>query len=153
MLLVCLLIGPGPVGLQAFQTGALDRASSLETVDDGSGGVTIEPYHGMQSGETCMLADLSNGLGSTLSVTVALRDDATQYGNLTLGSGNEGNEVTFSLAVGATERVEIDLASDVSDGTAVGFDVNASDESVAVSAADRSATVNESRTGTECSST
>lgn len=151
LLVVTVLVGPGPVGLEAFQTGDVDRAPSLDTVDDGSGGLSIASYHGMQSGETCTLADFTNGMGSTLSVTVSLRDDSAQYGNLTLGSGDAGNEVTFTLSADETERVEIVLDSNLDDGTNVYFDAIASGGPVTVSATDRSATVDSSQSGTECS--
>ncbi|MGZ0748543.1 hypothetical protein [Haloparvum sp. AD34] len=146
-----LLVGPGPVAVEAFSTGGVDRQGSLTTVGDGSGGATLDPYHGMQSGEQCKLVDVTNSLGTDLSVTVSLRSDSTGYGNLTIGNGDEGDEVTFSVGVGATQRVDIQLATNLDDGTKVFFHVNATSAPVEFAGTDRYSTVNSSRSGTECS--
>lgn len=151
VLVAGLLVGPGPVGLEAFSTGGVDRQGSLTTVGDGAGGATLDPYHGMQSGEQCKLVDVTNSLGTDLSVTVSLRSDSTGYGNLTIGNGDEGDDVTFSLGVGATQRVDIQLATNLDDGTKVYFHVNATSAPVEFTGTDRYSTVNSSRSGTECS--
>lgn len=151
LLVVGVLVGPGPIGLQAFSTGGVDRPHSLATVGDGSGGVSLDPYEGMQSGDTCKLVDVTNAVGSHLDLTVTLRSDSTDFGNLTVGNGDEGNGVSFSLAVDATQRVEIQLASNLEDGTTVYFHVNATSAPVDFTGTDRYSTVNSSRSGTECS--
>lgn len=151
VLVAGLLVGPGSIGLEAFSVGGLDRQGSLTTVGDGSGGATLDPYHGMQSGEQCKLVDVTNSLGTELSVTVSLRSDSTGDGNLTTGNGNAGDDVTFSLGVDATQQVEIQLESNLDDGTKVYFHVNATSAPVELSATDRYSTVDSSQLGTECS--
>lgn len=150
LLVAGLLVGPGPIGTEAFSTGGVDRQGSLTTVDDGSSGATLDPYHGMQSGEQCKLVDVTNSLDTDLTVTVSLRSDSTGYGNLTIGNGNEGNDVTFSLGVDATQRVEIQLDSNLDDGTKVFFHVDGTSAPVDFSVTDRYSTVNSSQSGTEC---
>lgn len=151
LLVLGLIGGPGPIGLLAFQTGEVERTTSLATVDDGNAGMYMDPHRVMNSGETCTLVDLTNDLGTGLDVTVSLRDDSTQHGNLTLEStGDEGNEVTFSLASGASETVGISLVSDIADGTNVYFHVNATSAPIGLTATDRYGTVDDSQVTTRC---
>ena len=147
---VALLIVQGPLGLGAFGAGVVERSPHLSVVDDRNGGMDIYPHHAMNSGETCTLVDLTNNVGSNLTVTVSLREDSQSYGNLTLGNGNEGNETTFQLDAGASQRVGIELDSSIPDGTSVYFHVNATGDPVSIVATDRHSTVNDSTSTTRC---
>lgn len=150
LLVAALLVLQGPVGLVAYTSGQVERLPGLAVVGDRNGGIDIYPHHKMNSGETCTLADLTNNLDTDLTVTVSLREDSTQYGNLTLGSGSLGNETTFTLAAGASEKVGIELGTDIVDGTKVYFHVNATSEPVGLNATDRYSTVDDSQLTTRC---
>ncbi|PSQ16740.1 hypothetical protein BRD00_09960 [Halobacteriales archaeon QS_8_69_26] len=77
-----------------------------------------------------------------MTVTVALRSNSTNLGDLVVDGTNHGNEVTFTLGESGTESVKLSVPDDDSlVGETVYFHVNASASGLDVSATDRSVPV------------
>jgi len=138
----------------SFSMGDTARGSEINVADDPSAVLGLDNHSAMQTGETCKLVDVTNGFDTTVTVTVTLRADSEKYGNLTLGSGREGNETSFSLEADATQRVGLETKNESSfDGDDVYYHVNATATSLDVVAMDRYSTIDDSATSTDCEMT
>lgn len=148
-----LLLGAG-TSVGSFSTGQIGTSATSDVVDDPVATLALDNHSAMQTGETCKLADVTNNFDQDVTVTVSLRDDSTQYGNLTLGNGREGDTVEFVLAAGAEERVGMEIDDNSAyDGDDVFYHVNATGSSIGVAATDRHSTIDDGAATPDCDMT
>lgn len=137
----------------SFSTGQTDRSPAIAVVSDTDAAHALDAQPTLNTGETCRLVTTTNNFDEALTVTVSLADDSTAYGNLTLGNGSEGDEVTFDLAAGDQQQVDLDVKNDSSiDGETVYYRVSATGSTISVVAPDRYATI-DNDTSSDCTTT
>lgn len=132
----------GPLASGATSAAEVGRNAGTNVTGDETGAHGLEVAPAVRVNETDPLVDVTNRLGRTVTVSVALRDDSTDVGDLVVGGTKRGNETSFTLSAGATETVAIAVPDDGSlVGRTVYFHANASDDGLTVSATDRSTPV------------
>lgn len=132
----------GPLASGATDAGALGRGTGSNVTDDASGAHALDVATAVHVNATDPLVNVTNRLGRTVTVTVELRDDSTDVGDLVVDGTTRGNATSFTLSAGATETVEISIPDDGSlVGRTVYFHANASDPGLDVTATDRNAPV------------
>lgn len=135
------LVG-GPLGSGASSAGEVPRGTGVNVTDDPNGVHALDVAGAVHTNSTDPLVTVTNRLGRSVTVTVALRSDSTDVGDLVLDGTNHGDAVSFALGGGATQTVELSVPDDGSlVGRTVYFDANASDAGLVVTATDRNATV------------
>lgn len=140
VVVVGLLVGPLASG--ATSAGAVGRGTGSNVTDDASGAHALDVAAAVHVNATDPLVNVTNRLGRTVTVTVELREDSTDVGDLVVDGTTRGNATSFTLSAGATETVELSIPDDSSlVGRTVYFHANASDPGLDVTATDRSAPV------------
>lgn len=134
--------GVGGVHTAAFSTATADRGSSVDVTSDESGAHTLEVAGSVHVNSTESIVNVTNRLGRSTTVTIALADNSTHLGELVVDGVDEGDRASFSLSAGDTKRVDLSVPDDSSlVGETVYFHVNASTDGLDVSAPGRSASI------------
>ncbi|MBP1986008.1 hypothetical protein [Halolamina salifodinae] len=142
-IIVVAAFGSAGAGSASFDTAQVDRNGAVNVTDDASAAHALDTADAVHVNATEPLVNVTNRLGTDVTVTVGLRDDSTHIGDLVVGDTVAGNETSFGLAAGATQTVEIEIANDSTLSTeTVYFHVNASGNGIEVTAPDRSVPVN-----------
>jgi len=143
IVLVCfLVVGGTGIKSTAFSTATTPRAATADVTIDEYGAHSMDTAQSVHVNSTEALVNVTNYLAQDTTVTVSLRDDSTQIGDLVVDGTNQGNTATFTLRESDTETVKITVPDDGSlVGETVYFHVNASATGLSVSAPDRSASV------------
>lgn len=142
VLVAAAVFGSAGMGTASFDTGRLDRGGAVNVTNDATAAHSLDVADSVSVNATEPLVNVTNRLGTDVTVTVALRDDSTHVGDLVVDDAVDGNQTSFDLAAGATQTVEIEIPDgDLSTGT-VYFHANASGGAVEVRAPDRSTQVN-----------
>lgn len=143
VLVAAAAFGSVGMGTASFDTGQVDRGGAVDVTDDATAAHALDVADGVSVNATDPLVNVTNRLGTDVTVTVVLRDDSTHVGDLVVDGAVVGDRTSFALAAGATRTVEIEIPDDDALSTeTVSFHVNASGGSVDVRAPDRSAEVN-----------
>lgn len=141
-LLMGFVAGVGGAHTAAFSTAAADRGSSVDVTSDESGAHTLDVAKSVRVNSTESLVNVTNRLGHSTTVTIALADNSTHVGDLVVDGVGEGDRASFSLPAGDTKRVALSVPDDSSlVGETVYFHANASTEGLDVSAPDRNASI------------
>lgn len=143
VLVAAAVFGSAGMGTASFDTGRLDRGGTVGVTDDETAAHRLDVADAVHVNATSPLVNVTNRLGTDVTVTVSLRDDSTHVGDLVVHGAVVGNRASFDLDAGATRTVAIAIPDD--DGLAPGavyFHANASGGTVDVRAPDRSAPVN-----------
>lgn len=137
-----LLIGSLVVPAGSFSTAGADRSAALNVVSDSEGSLGLDAAQSVTTGRTDRLVTVTNDLGTDVTVTVRLRSDSVERGDLVVDDATAGNETSFSLRAGDAQTVEIDVPSDATlDGERAYFHANASGTGLTVRAPDRYAPI------------
>lgn len=143
VIIVAAAFGSAGAGSASFDTAQVDRNGAVNVTDDASAVHALDTASAVHVNTTEPLVNVTNRLGTDVTVTVGLRDDSTHIGDLVIDGTVVGNEPSFCLATGATQTVEINIPDDSNLSTeTVYFHVNASGDGIEVTAPDRSVPVN-----------
>lgn len=135
----------------SFDTGAAERGAGVPVSDDENAILGLSNHSAMNTGETCKLVNVTNRFDQSVTVSVALREDSEKYGNLTLGNGREGNQTSFSLGSGSSQKVGLETDDNSSyDGDDVYYHANATGNGVRAVATDRHSTIDDGTLATDC---
>lgn len=141
-IIVVAVFGSAGAGSASFDTAQVDRNGAVNVTDDASAAHALDTADAVHVNATEPLVNVTNRLGTDVTITVALRDDSTHIGDLVVGDTVPGNETSFGLAAGATKTVELNISDDSTPSTeTVYFHVNASGDGIEVTAPDRSVPV------------
>ena len=128
----------GGLEATAFTTGLVDRQSAVDVVSDRDGALQIGTADHVRINSTTPLVNTTNRLGRSITLTITLRAETADRGDLVVDGVNYGDQVSLSLARAETANVDISVPDDKSlVGTDVRFDVRASASGIQISAADR----------------
>lgn len=142
-IVVVAAFGGAGAGSASFDTAQVDRNGAVNVTDDASAAHALDTADAVHLNTTEPLVNVTNRLGTDVTVTVGLRDDSTHIGDLVVDGTVVGNETSFSLAAGATRTVELKVPDDSTlSSETVYFHVNASGDGIEVTAPDRSVPVN-----------
>ena len=129
----------GGVEAGAFSTASLDRTSSIDVTSDPDGTLGVDAAPSVHTNATEPLANFTNRLGRTATVTVELRATSTDRGDLVVNGRNEDDRVSVTLDRGESARIDVSVPDDGSlVGEAIRFDVRGSAAGFQVSINDRS---------------
>lgn len=131
----------GGAGTGAFSTGAFDRGSAIPVESDADGLLGLDIASSVGANTTSRLVTVSNHFDSQIEVTVALRGNATEDADLVVDGTTVGDSTTVSVAAADKRTVDVAVDAGVENGTALRFDVDASGDSIGVSAHNRSTTI------------
>jgi len=138
---VLVAVAIGGAGTGAFATADVERGSALPVATDEAGVAGLDVSASVAANDTSRLVTVTNALDAPASVTVSLHENARDDADLVVDGATVGDEATVSLAPGASDSVDVRVASNTTLDT-VAFDVTATGErGVTVSAPDRSATI------------
>ncbi|WP_336024641.1 hypothetical protein [Halobellus salinisoli] len=142
--MIAFVLGSGGMGTASFSTSDTPRENVVNVTSDESAAHSLDVASAVHINATDPLVNVTNRLEEDVTVTVTLRSDSTQIGDLVVDGTNDGNETTFTLAEQNTQTVKIMIPDDTSLTTeTVYFHVSATAPSLEVSAPDRNAPVNE----------
>lgn len=134
---VMLVVG-GSLGTAAFTTGSVGRTSDIGVASDVSGLYGIDTAPAVHTNTTEPLVDLTNRFGQDVTVTVTLRSDSTDTGDLVVDGTSTGDQATFTLGQGETRQIDLAVHNDSAlGGRTVYFHIEASAPGLYVSAQDR----------------
>lgn len=138
VVLVALFVVASGLGTAAFTTGSLDRASDVDVAADTDGVYGIDLSSAVHTNSTERLVTLTNRLDRDVTVTITLDSASTDRGDLVVGGVNEGNQTSFTLASGNSQRIDVAVPDDDSlVGTTIVFHAEASADGLYVSAENR----------------
>lgn len=141
-LIVVLLFGGAGLESTAFSTAQSPRDATADVTIDEAGAHTLDTTQAVHINGTEALVNVTNRLAQTVTVTVTLDGQSTDIGNLVVDGQSESDDVSFTLAKGATETVSLSVPDDESlVGRTVYFHVNAKATGLDVNAPNRSAPV------------
>lgn len=143
ILIIAMLIVGVSVPSASFSHGEVPRGAAVDVTTDTNAAHALGVAQAVYINDTSELVNVTNHLGRDVTITVTLRSDSDHIGDLVVDGVTSGNETTFDLAEGTTERVKIEIPDDSSltDET-VYFHVNATNPGLTVKAPDRKAPVN-----------
>lgn len=131
----------------ASTVGTVSRTAAVDAVDDGRAAHELNLTTALEEGRTNCLVTVTNRLGRSVTVTVALGADSTDLGTLRT-DGASGDTVQFSLADGASQTVDVDVAAGTNGSTA-SFVVNAEGSGLSVTDVNRDAPIRQDA-ATDC---
>lgn len=136
------VVGGGALATGSFTTGHAPRGTAVNVAADERAAHALSVPESVRVNDTSPLVNVTNRLGQDTTVTVTLRDDSRDVGDLVVDGSTVGNETSVFLPVGTTETVSIAVPDDDTlVGVEVYFHVDADGDGLAVSAPDRNATV------------
>lgn len=136
--ILVLLLGSLVVPAGSFSTAGLTRGSTLDVVSDSEGTLNLDTAQSITVGRTSRLVNVTNDLGIDVTIVVQLRSDSTENGDLVVDGVTHGDRVSFPLAAGSTQSVDVNVTSDQTlDGERIYFHVDASGTGLTVEAPDR----------------
>jgi Tfp pilus assembly protein PilV len=141
--LVALLVVGVSLPAASFTHGESPRGSAVDITSDENAALTLHTADAVYINDTSDLVAVTNHLGRDVTVTVTLRSDSTEKGDLVVDNTTVGNETSFTLAAGTQETVRIEIPDDSSltDET-VYFHVSVSESGLTADATDRSTPIN-----------
>jgi hypothetical protein len=110
-IIVC---GASVLPAASYSTTGVDRGASLGVADDPDAMLGLVITDNVSIGENQELVTVTNRLDADATVTVALHDDSTSKGTLSVKGGETGDTVSFTLADGSSETVYVDVANESS---------------------------------------
>ena len=140
--LVCVLVGGAGLESTAFSAASAPREATVDVTIDENGVHSLDTAQSVHVNSTEALTNVTNNHAQDVTVTVALRDDSTQKGDLVVNGVTEGNSATFTLRKTEAETVKIRVPDDGTlAGQTVYFHVNASAPGFRVDATGRSSPI------------
>lgn len=131
-----------PLGSTASDASEVPRGVGTNVTGDADAAHALDVAGAVHTNATDPLVNVTNRLGTSVTVTVELRSDSTGLGDLVVDGTNHGDEVSFVLGESGTETVALSVPDDGSlAGETVSFHVNASGTGLDVSATDRTVPV------------
>ncbi|WP_267641123.1 hypothetical protein [Haloarchaeobius amylolyticus] len=125
-----------------YETADVSRSTGVDVVADTDAVTGIDPNGSVHVNATDRLVTVSNRFGQSVTVTVALRSNSTDIGDLVVGGTTVGDSATVDLASGSDVVVEISIPDDASlVGREVRFDVRAQTTGLYTNASNRSVPV------------
>lgn len=118
--LAVVLATASPTG--SFSTGAVDRTTGVDVVGDGDAIVTLDIDENLTAGQSQRLVTTTNHVGREVTVTVTLANES--YGSLQ-DNDETGDTVSFALAEGGTQQIDVDLTCDPAVGETIQFRIQA----------------------------
>jgi hypothetical protein len=141
-LLVVVVVGATLPAASFTQSGA-DRGSAVSVASDDNAVLRLDTASEVTINGTSDLVNVTNGLGQPVTLTVSIRSDSTDEGDLVVDGTNYGDEVSLSLGEGATETIRVDVPDDSTlTDEVLYFHVAASDPGLEVTANNRSVPIN-----------
>lgn len=138
VVLAALFLAASGLGTAAFTTGSVDRNSAVDVAADTDGVYGIDLSSAVHTNSTERLVTLTNRLDRDVTVTVTLDADSTDRGDLVVDGTVAGNQTSFTLAAGSSQRVDVEVPDDDSlVGTSIAFHAEASADGLYVSAENR----------------
>lgn len=143
VLVVTVLVAGASLPTESFSSGELPRNSNVDVTTDVNAAHTLDAAQAVSINDTSHLVNVTNHLGRSVTITVAIRSDSTHIGDLVVDGVEYGNETSFELGRDGTENVLIRIPDDSSltDET-VYYHVNAAAPGLTVTARDRGSQVN-----------
>lgn len=136
------VVGGGALATGSFTTGHAPRGTAVNVTADERAAHALSIPPSVRVNDTTPLVNVTNRLGRDTTVTVTLRDDSQDAGDLVVDGSASGDRASVFLPVGATETVSIAVPDDDTlVGVEVYFHVDADADGFAVSAPDRNTTV------------
>lgn len=128
----------------SFTHGEASRSAAVSVASDGNAPLRIDTASAVTINDTSDMVNVTNGLGRGVTLTVSIRSDSTDEGDLVVDGTNYGDQVSVSLADDATETVRVSVPDNDSltdevlyfhvTASAQGLEVNANDRSVPIDA-------------------
>lgn len=142
VLVVLVLVVGATLPAASFTHGAVPRGANADITMDESGALALNVADAVSANDTSDLVGVTNHLGRDVTVTVTLRSDSTDEGELVVDGTTVGDEASITLSQGANETVRIKIPgnSSLTDET-VYFHVSASEPGLTANARDRSAPI------------
>lgn len=138
LVVVAMLLSNG-IGAAAFTTGSVDRSSSVGVAADVDGLYGLDTAAAVHTNTTGRLVTVTNRLDRDVTVTVTLDASAADLGDLVVNGITRGDQASFSLVPGDSQRVDIAVPENQSIvGQTVSFHAEASAAGLSVSAENRS---------------
>lgn len=134
VLVVVVVTSAVPAG--SFTVGSLPRASGTDVVADIDGTLGLDVATSVRQKKINELVTVTNRLGVSVSVTVTVTNSNQHV--LYLNGVQQGTQATFTLANGASQRVDVEAHSSQD---LVVFDVTATATDITVTANGRSVQV------------
>ncbi|WP_139043133.1 hypothetical protein [Haloferax massiliensis] len=135
---IAALVGATVLPAASFTTAEVDREATVSVVDDSNAIHNLAVASSVTIGQTSRLVTVTNDLETDVSVEIALRADSSDKGALVVDGTSVGDSYTFSLPMGTSRDIDIDVVSDSTlDGERVYFSVNATGTGLTVTAPDR----------------
>ena len=126
-------------------SGEMIRDTQFNVVQDIDGPVSLAKEGTVKAnGRYRTLVTVTNSFQQPITVTVSLRDPTE--GTLSAG-GQQGNQVTFDLASGNSQTVDIDVNNNIADGEVIYYDIQATASGLDVTMNQRSTTATNSGGG------
>lgn len=136
-----LLCGVTALPAASFSIAGIDRGTAAGVTDDPNAILGLTVSQSVTLGTTDDLVVVTNDLGSDATLTVTLRSDSTGKGDLSV-NGVTGDEVSFDLAAGSSQRVDVVVSADPAYAdTQLYFHVSADSSSVDGTVTDRQTTI------------
>lgn len=136
--LVVVLAATTALPAASFDHGDSPRGTGANVTDDPNAVQALDNAADVRINATDRLTTVTNHLGRSVTVTVALRSDSRHIGDLVVDGTVEGNRTSFALGTGASQDVSVEIPDDSSltDET-VYFHVESTDPGIRVNASDR----------------
>ncbi len=112
LVVVMLLFGVSILPAASYSTAGVDRGASLGVADDPDAALGLVITDNVSVGTHEELVVVTNRLGSDVTATVSLDDGSTSKGTLSVAGGETGDSVSFTLAAGASQQVDVDVANE-----------------------------------------
>lgn len=143
VVLVVVVVVGATLPAASFTSGYADRGSAVSVASDDNAVLRLDTASEVTINGTSDLVNVTNGLGQTVTLTVSIRSDSTGEGDLVVDGTNYGDEVSLSLADGATETIRVEVPDDSTlTDEVLYFHVKASDPGLEVTANNRSVPIN-----------
>jgi hypothetical protein len=144
LVVVMLLFGVTILPAASYSTADVDRGASLGVADDPDAALGLVIAENVSVGTHEELVVVTNRLGGDVTATVALDDSSTSKGTLSVASGETGDSVSFTLAEGASQQVDVDVANDSAlAGDTLVFHVSANGTGIDAAVNDRQTAITE----------
>lgn len=143
VVLVVLVVVGATLPAASFTRSQADRSSAVSVANDDNAVLSLDTASEVTINGTSDLVNVTNGFGQSVTLTVSIRSDSTDEGDLVVDGTNHGDEVSLSLADGATETIRVEVPDDSTlTDEVLYFHVAASAPGLEVTANNRSVPIN-----------
>lgn len=144
LVIAMLLFGVSVLPATSYSTAAVDRGASMGVADDPDAALGLVIADNVSIDTREQLVTVTNRLGEDVTVTVSLADGSTSKGTLAVDGGETGDTVSFALATGASQQVDVDVANESAYvGDSLVFHVQADGTTIDATADDRQTEITE----------